>query len=75
MKWVKIDRDESGFATEECLDKMFSTLPIVVVFDFPDGRKNYEGISETDYVGDWRGAIDRDTDYTHYLPIPKAPEE
>lgn len=25
MKWIKIDRDENGFATEECLDKMFFT--------------------------------------------------
>ena len=74
LQWIKIDRDKNGFATEECLDKMFSNLPIVVMFNLYDGRKVYEGISETDYVGDWRGDIDRDTNYTHYLPIPKLEE-
>ena len=74
LQWLPIDRDENGFATEECLDKMFSTLPIVVVFNLPDGRKVYEGISETGYIDDWRGDIDRDTHYTHYLPIPKLEE-
>ena len=26
MTWIKIDRDESGFATEECLDKIEAIL-------------------------------------------------
>jgi hypothetical protein len=30
MTWIKIDRDENGFATEECLDKIFSHLPVVL---------------------------------------------
>lgn len=30
MTWIKIDRDEDGIATEECLDKMFQNLPIVL---------------------------------------------
>ena len=27
MEWIKIERDKDGFATEECLDKMFTSLP------------------------------------------------
>ena len=57
MTWIKIDRDENGFATEECLDKIFSNLPIVLLYKLPDGRKVYEGISETDYIDSWRGDI------------------
>ncbi len=71
MKWLPIDRDENGFATEECLDKMFSNIPIVLLYKLPDGRKVYEGISDTDFIDPWRGDIDRDVCYTHYLPIPK----
>ena len=71
MTWIKIDRDENGFATEECLDMMFSNLPIVLSYKLIDGRKVYEGISDTDYIDSWRGDIDRDVCYTHYLQIPK----
>ena len=30
MTWIKIDRDENGFATEKCLDKIFNNLPCAV---------------------------------------------
>lgn len=71
MTWIKIDRDKSGFATEECLDKMFSRLPIVVVQKHSDESILYESICDLNDVYAWRGEIDRDADYTHYLPIQK----
>lgn len=71
MKWIKIDRDDSGFATEECLDKMFASLPIVVAQKRSGESILYESICDLNDVYDWRGEIDRDIDYTHYLPIPK----
>lgn len=71
MTWIKIDRDESGFATEECLDKMFSSLPIVVAQKRSSESILYESICELNDVYAWRGEIDRDADYIYYLPIPK----
>ena len=48
MEWIKIDRDENGFATEECLDKIFSHLPVIPNLnslleriDFSPPKKNY----------------------------------
>ena len=29
MNWIPIDRDENGFATEECLNRMQRTVPFV----------------------------------------------
>lgn len=71
MEWIKIERDKDGFATEECLDMMFTSLPIVVVEEYPDGSFLYHGICDLNSLDGWRGEIDRDVDYTHYLPIPK----
>lgn len=37
MTWIKIDRDENGFATEECLSRIEeyyeNYTPIVIAFD------------------------------------------
>lgn len=33
MKWLPIDRDENGFATEECLDRIFNNLPCAVAIN------------------------------------------
>lgn len=72
MEWIKIDRDDSGFVTEECLDKMLSNRPFALVYKLLDGRHVYDKIIEAaDYIGDWQEEINSDVDYTHYLPIPK----
>lgn len=71
MTWIKIDRDKSGFATEECLDKMFSRLPIMVAQKRSGESILYESICDLNDVYAWRGEIDRDADYIYYLAIPK----
>lgn len=69
MQWIEIKRDKDGFATEECLDEMFKH-ELFVVRDKCD-ELGYEGYCLCTNP-DWRGEIDRDTSYTHYLPIPKV---
>lgn len=39
LQWLPIDRDESGFATEECLDKIFNNLPCAVCSQTKGGYK------------------------------------
>ena len=70
MEWIKIKRDKDGFATEESLDMMFTSLPIVVAKQYPDGCILYESICIWNSIYGWRGEIMRDVKYTHYLPIP-----
>jgi hypothetical protein len=72
MTWIKIDRDENGFVTEECLNKMLSNLPIALSYKLLDGSNTYdEIIGETYCINDWLEEINSDVDYTQYLPIPK----
>ena len=71
MKWIKIKRDKNVFATESCLDMMFTSLPIVLAEQYPDGSILYEAVCELNSIEGWRGEIDRNIDYTHYLPIKK----
>lgn len=71
MKWIKIDRDKDGFATEECLDMMFTSLPYVVAEQSPDGCVLYTTVCELNDLYGWRGEIERHTNYTHFLPIQK----
>lgn len=68
--WIKIKRDKDGFATEDCLDMMFTSLPIVVA-EQSDGSILYHAICELNSLDGWRGEIDRDIDYIYYLPISK----
>lgn len=70
MKWIKIDRDENGFATEECLDKIFRNLPCVVCLQI-NGYNSYDLIKKNCNVKTCRENIKNHTIYTHYLPIPK----
>lgn len=69
--WLPIDRDENGFATEECLDKIFNNLPCAVCSQTEGGYKYYNFVNE--YLDMWhnREDIRTNTGYTHYLPIPK----
>lgn len=69
--WIKIDRDENGFATEECLDKIFSNLPCVVCSQTEKGYKYYNMVGEYFDMMHNREDIRTNTGYTNYLPIPK----
>ena len=68
MTWIKIDRDENGFATEECLDKMFKAIPFVYV-----GTGNiYVAVGdESDFNVYLESFKTSNFDVTHYLPTPK----
>lgn len=70
MVWIKIDRDKDGFATNEILNKIAKLheqgIPIVLLCG-----DTYDMISPEYDICGWCGDIDRDTDYTHYFPIPK----
>lgn len=71
MTWIKIDRDENGFATEECLDRIFNNLPCAVCYQTEGGYKYYNMVSEYLDMGHNREDIRTNTAYTHYLPMPK----
>lgn len=75
MTWIKIDRDENGFATEECLDKIFEKTPVVFKTNIKGGTYEVANPSGKTISAVWREGIRTHNCYTHYLPIPKAPEE
>ncbi len=61
--WAQIERDTHGFATEECLEKMFANMPFLIY----DRRDNdIEAVCQDD----WRGDIEKHPYYTHWKPIP-----
>jgi hypothetical protein len=70
MKWTLIDRDENGFATEETLSAIVELnkngVPIAMLCG-----DTYEMLSPDHDIYSWCDEIERNTDYTHYLPIPK----
>ncbi len=70
MTWIKIDRDENGFATEEALDIIVELhkngVPIAMRCS-----DSYYMLSPYHDIYSWCGEIARNADYTHYLPIPK----
>ena len=71
MEWIKIDRDENGFATEECLEKIFSHLPVVLHHNKMSG--GYDALNpQTESLKSYfREGIKTSKTYTNYLPIPK----
>ena len=75
MQWLPIDRDENGFATEECLDKIFEKTPVVFKTNIKGGTYEVANPSGKTISAVWREGIRTHNCYTHYLPIPKAPEE
>ena len=72
MEWIKIDRDDNGFATEECLDRIFNNLPCAVCLQAECGYRHYCFVNE--YLDMWHNREDvrTNTAYTHYLPIPEV---
>ncbi len=68
MTWIKIDRDENGFATEESLVKMVKAIPFVFVAT----KEIYIAVgNENDFNVYIDGFKTDSLDVTHYLPIPK----
>ena len=74
MEWIKIDRDENGFATEEFMDKLqdYFKKRIPVLFAYNSVITDYEVLSPNSYTTvNFLVTIRNDKTYTHYLPIPK----
>jgi hypothetical protein len=74
MEWIKIDRDENGFATEECLDRIIELqkqgidiLWIVQMY----GCSHYYAFDARFFNQTKFKVIREEKAYTHYLPIPK----
>lgn len=70
MEWIEIKRDKDGFATEECLNEMFKNELIVVARS--ERNRVYYDVIKLENQEYWRGEIEINTIYTHYLPIPKV---
>lgn len=69
MEWIKIDRDENGFATEECLDKIFSHLPVVLHHNKMGGGYYVLNPQIESLKLYFREGMKTSKTYTHYLPI------
>ena len=69
LQWLPIDRDENGFATEECTKEALKQLPIVI--RGYDELGEYHHLLTEDSLECDKMAIFKFKTYTHYLPIPK----
>ena len=76
MKWIKIDRDEDGIATHSALNIMYAHLPFVLLSKGASFHLNtYVLVTRDTFKCDMESEIKYAAFYTHYLPIPKAPEK
>lgn len=75
MTWIKIDRDENGFATDSALNVMFAYCPCVLLLkETETGYSNFYMVVTKQLFRDYSEKHIRPNRlYTHYLPIPKAP--
>ena len=72
MEWIKIERDKDGFATKECLEKMTSILPFVLLEQFNEhGIEHFYDVVTLVNVKYLMGDITTNVRCTHYLPLPK----
>ena len=71
--WIPIDRDENGFATEECLGKIEACYEkeIPVAIAYVSYGTDYDIITLSSDIQGWLADIHNSAKYTHYLPIPK----
>lgn len=70
MKWLPIDRDENGRVTDECVKRMFNSIPIAVYFKSEEDEDDiyvYKDKTKLTYL-ELHSLHDCDT---HYIPIPK----
>lgn len=73
MQWIKIDRDENGFATEECLDRITELqkqgIDILLIVQIR-GCSFYYALDARFFNQTQIKMIREEMFYTHYLPIP-----
>lgn len=74
MEWIKIDRDNNGFATEEALDKLYSQLPVIISETMKEDVVHYDVITTDNYV-DWSSDLSLRPRYSHYLPFVNFNDE
>ena len=75
LQWLPIDRDEDGIATEECLNKMFSSQPFVLSILYDEDLAYCYTIVDKYFLSDFRNDVKKFDEYTHYLPLPKVPKK
>lgn len=68
--WIKIERDSSGLATEQCLLHIARSIPVIVT-DVYDGEITETWIvQDNGYVDAWLNDIKTNPSrFTHYMPI------
>ena len=73
MEWIKIERDENGFATEECLDRIIKLqkqgIDILLIVQMY-GSSHYYTLDAPFFNQTKIKMIREEMAYTHYLPIP-----
>ena len=65
--WREVKRDNVGFATDESLDEMFASIPIIVVWRDKWGVVGTDLIDKEKDLCDWRGDIERKPMYKYWL--------
>jgi hypothetical protein len=70
MEWIKIGRDENGFATEECLCKIRKSMPCSLAMKYQRTVIYMSVNNELDFANKYDSIRTQET-ITHYLPIPK----
>lgn len=71
LQWLPIDRDENGYTTEECLDRIFNNLPCVVCSQTEGGYKYYNMVGKYLDMQHNRNDIKTNINYKYYLKIKK----
>lgn len=61
-------RDKNGFATEECLDEIGNSLPVLLI-SMKNGAFVIDGINDEEDYADYRGEIDRNVSYTNWISV------
>lgn len=64
----KVFRDKNGFATEECLDEIGSSLPVILMYESDYTIEAYNVCDEEDYEY-YRGEIERNVSYINWLRV------
>ena len=72
-EWIEIKRDESGNATEECLNDIFNNLPVVVCCFIGKDRSKlyYHMVGKYLDMKHNRNDIKTNINYKYYLKIKK----
>ena len=63
-RWLEIERDKDGFATDKCLDEIFENNIILFHDNIDDSIQIVDGDFD-----DWRGDIERRPRYDYWMPV------